>query len=173
MRKSLAGIVLLASAALAQVSASLPAYTVGVGGLWNRGAQYRYNLDISFAVHIPNTPLLWWSDISSPLHKGTNGQPVQSTILTGVAYVPVCSTESNGWTICMVLIGEGGFSIAQAQVASLTSVSPELNGSIGVAFRHGSLFVMPFCKVLATTATVNTPLSSVVQPGLHLGYSFK
>ena len=151
---------------------NLPPYVLGAGISWDRGANSQLAADITLAVLLKGTSFYWWSDISTPLAKGMNGQPVPSTITTGGAWVATSNSR-----IALVVIIMGGFSIATSQSpsAGISTVAPAFSGSIGVPIKiAGNWAVMPYIKALATSATSTTAagVSTVIQPGVQVQYNF-
>jgi hypothetical protein len=174
MRRLVSIIVLLAGTALAQ---GLPSYGFGVGASDNRGTAHPYNVDVTFTVRmdklLPTSdvlPLYWWTDISSPIARGTPGQPVPSVITTGGAYVLQAGRMS------LIGILESGISISTVQASGGANVVAAFSGSVAAAYRIGGNWnVMVGVKALATTAPTTVPngVSTIAQPFFKFVYTLK
>lgn len=167
MQRLLSAIVLLAGTALAQVASPpptvLPTYVFGVGVSDDRGQVCPLSGDVTFALLV-QPKMYWWSNVGTPLCKSLNGQPTPSVITTGFAFVPASAGR-----VSLVLIVLGGLSISQAPAVA----TPAFSGSVGVDVRLAShLAFMPYMKALATNQTTPNGISTVLQFGAQLQYTF-
>lgn len=159
-----------APVATAAVS-NLPAYTIGAGPSWTRGASTPYSVDTVLGVHIGQTQWYSWTNVSTPftIPAIPGAPPTASSITTGGAWIPA---QSPTGAVSLIVIVQAGFSMVQAT----SSAAPAFTGSAGVAFRLGKshVYLMPYAKAsnASTSATSGALATAVFQPGLQVMYGF-
>jgi hypothetical protein len=168
MVKSILLFALVCLPAFGQTAYPLSPVMAGIGGGWNRGANYPLQVLASVDYRVASEVYIGL-DVSTPVTRNPGSSaPLPSTITAETRYLPACSPTKSA---CLVLGAAGGFSGATAA----TPAAPAINGIVAVQFRFGSAIyatVGARASNAAYSPTSGALATAVFSPWATLAFGF-